>query len=403
MTRNFQAAIRWLVAVAMLALPVVLLLSSVRSLGELRETKSVYLRNRAATIAARLENLHPEQLADDPLTVLGDEEPALVDLVIYDSEAADPDDEVLRSLWRGEALFHTATLKLDGEEIYRAYVPFHAAGKVRIARIDLSVEAADYLVEHGRYHMVLSLMASLALVAFTLYFLWSERRAMELGRRQLALEHLARLGKMSAVLAHEIRNPLGTIKGFVQLAREQAGDGVARLLEPVLEETARLEKLVADLLAYGRPRTPEIRRLEWPRLAEQLEAHARETIGERPVRFDLRSELETLETDPELLLQVLLNLVRNSIEAVAEQADGEVVLTASRRNGNGIRIVVEDNGPGLPPEVRRKLFEPFTTTKVNGTGLGLSISRKLAEALGGTLRLADREPRGVRAELYFKK
>ena len=403
MTRNFQAAIRWLVAVAMLALPVVLLLSSVRSLGELRETKSVYLRNRAATIAARLESLHPEQLADDPLTVLGDEEPALVDLVIYDSEAADPDDEVLRSLWRGEALFHTATLKLDGEEIYRAYVPFHAAGKVRIARIDLSVEAADYLVEHGRYHMVLSLMASLALVAFTLYFLWSERRAMELGRRQLALEHLARLGKMSAVLAHEIRNPLGTIKGFVQLAREQAGDGVARLLEPVLEETARLEKLVADLLAYGRPRTPEIRRLEWPRLAEQLEAHARETIGERPVRFDLRSELETLETDPELLLQVLLNLVRNSIEAVAEQADGEVVLTASRRNGNGIRIVVEDNGPGLPPEVRRKLFEPFTTTKVNGTGLGLSISRKLAEALGGTLRLADREPRGVRAELYFKK
>ena len=96
MTWNSQAAIRWLVAVVMLALPVVLLLSSVRSLGELRETKRVYLRNRAATIAARLESLRPEQLADDPLTVLGDEEPALVDLTIYDSEAADPNNEVLR-------------------------------------------------------------------------------------------------------------------------------------------------------------------------------------------------------------------------------------------------------------------------------------------------------------------
>jgi signal transduction histidine kinase len=283
----------------------------------------------------------------------------------------------------------------------RVWVPFHSAGNLRIARMELDREAADYLVRHTTRHLAVSFAASLALVSFTLYFLWSERRAIRFERRQYELEHLAQLGKMAAVLAHEIRNPLGTIKGFVQLALEKADAPVTGLLGPVTNETARLETLVNDLLAYGRPRNPERRRVSWDEIASHVETHATEAIAGRGLRFVREGSLDGIETDPDLLGQVLLNLVRNSIEAVGQEAEGEVRLVAESA-GKGYRITVEDNGPGLPVEVRERLFEPFFTTKANGTGLGLSIARRLTEALGGRLEIGDRQPRGTKARLVFE-
>ena len=122
-------------------------------------------------------------------------------------------------------------------------------------------------------------------------------------------------------------------------------------------------------------------------------------------RSSIRPETwSALDTDPEMLFQVLLNLVRNSVEAVAETQDGEVTLTARQTGNNGVSVLVEDNGPGLPPEVQEKLFDPFTTTKSNGrTGLGLSIARKLTSALGGRLEISPRPDRGLIAELVFEK
>jgi signal transduction histidine kinase len=403
MRTNIQGRMRWIVAAVMLALPLVLLLSSVRSLGELDNTRSLYLRNRAATIAARLENLPLDDTDDNLAEMLYAEEPALVDLRIYRSPEEEPGNSNLQSLWRGEALFQIGLAEVDGEQVYRAYIPFHLGLALRIARVDLAVDSADFLVEHTRHHIVLSLLASLALVGFTVYFLWSERRAVEFQRRRLELEHLANLGKMSAVLAHEIRNPLGTIKGFVQLSMEKAQDAVRGLLTPVLEETARLEKLVNDLLLYGRPREPEPQPTEWAVLAGRLETHAREAIGNGTTQFHTTGDLVRLDTDPEMLFQVLLNLVRNSVEAVAEIQDGEVTLSAQRTGRSGVSIRVEDNGPGLPPEIRDRLFEPFTTTKSNGTGLGLSIARKLTSALGGRLEISPGPDRGLTAKLVFEK
>ena len=403
MRTDLQGRMRWAVAAVLLALPVVLLLSSVRSLSELDDTRSVYLRNRAATIAARLENLPPEETDEELADMLFAEEPGLVDLKVYRSPGDEPGNTILESLWRGEALFHTGRENAGGEDVYRAYIPFHLSHDLRVARVDLGVDSADFLVEHTRHHMVLSLLASLALVGFTVYFLWSERRAVEFERRRLELEHLAHLGKMSAVLAHEIRNPLGTIKGFVQLSMEKAEERVRALLAPVLDETARLEQLVNDLLLYGRPRNPEPRATEWADMAGRIETYAREAIGDRATQFRTAGDLLQLETDPEMLFQVLLNLVRNSVEAVAQTSGGEVRLSARRGDRNGVRILVEDNGPGLPPEIQGRLFEPFTTTKSDGTGLGLPIARKLTSALGGRLEISPGPDRGLRAELIFEK
>ena len=100
-----------------------------------------------------------------------------------------------------------------------------------------------------------------------------------------------------------------------------------------------------------------------------------------------------------MLKQALLNLIRNAVEAIPAEGAGTVKLRAANGRSGAIVITVEDDGPGLAPAVRSRLFSPFVSTKASGAGLGLSISRKLVEALGGSVRLHDVEPHGTRAEV----
>lgn len=382
---------RYLLLPATLALPAVLLVQAAITFREFAEMKAVYLRNRAANIAARLESFEPAELAADPFELLANDEPALVDLRIFGpGEGNDPALQAIRS---GRELYRTEELEVDGQRIFRAWTPFHTGARVEVARIDLALTAADFLTNHARNSLLVALLTGVAIVVLSVYVIWS-------ARRQLELESLARLGQLSAVLAHEIRNPLGTIKGFVQLAAEKADRTVTALLEPVLDEIHRLEKLVADLLLFGRPQQLAVRAVDWAEYSRELEAYVAEAIGERDIRFERQAGALTLETDPDLLKQVLLNLLRNSVEAVAGTPGAEVRLAASQSRG-GTVITVEDNGPGFAPAVKDKLFEPFTTTKASGTGLGLPVARKLTEALGGRISIQPREPGGVRVEIVL--
>jgi len=391
---------RYLWSLAVLALPLALLTSAVVTFRELHTMQRVYLRDRAATIAGRLETLLPERLAE-ALETLAAEEPGLVDIQVFAAHEETPERPLMDPIWRGQQLYQTREVDLNGEKVFRAYLPFHAGSELRIARIDLAASAADFLVTHARHNVLVASLSGLVLLLLSAYALWAARRTARLQRRQLELEHLARLGELSAALAHEIRNPLGTIKGFAQLAAERADQAMLALLEPVLGEVRRLERLVTDLLLYGRPSEPAWRLTEWAVLCAGLEAYAREAIGARPIRFSCRAEPWRMRTDPDLLKQVLVNLIRNSVEALEGSEDGEVRLGAVRGPAGGLLISVEDNGPGLPQPVRARLFQPFLTTKATGTGLGLSIARQLASALGGQLNLLPVDPHGARAELLF--
>ena len=379
----------------MLAVPVVLVISAIVTLREFDEMRIVYLRNRAATLAARLETVSPDRFTE----TLENEEPALAGLRVLEAGERGTDAAAVEPIWRGEILYKTEETRVGKEKIFRAYIPFHSQGRLRIARIDLAESAADFLVAHGRRNMLVALVAGLTLAALAIYAVWSARRNARLERRHLELEHLAHLGTLSAVLAHEIRNPLGTIKGFAQLAAEKADPATQEMLGPIVDEARRLEKLVSDLLLYGRAPEPVFRSADCGRIATELETNAREAIGGRPIRFSCEAAALAMRTDPDLLKQILLNLVRNAIDAIGE-GPGEIRVTAAR-NGGALVIAVEDDGPGIPEAVRATLFEPFHTTKTAGTGLGLSTARKLASALGATLEVRPRTPHGVRAELEF--
>jgi signal transduction histidine kinase len=294
--------------------------------------------------------------------------------------------------------YRTEAVSTSGGPIFRAYVPFHRPDGLHLARIDLDAHAADFLAVHARHNVLISIAGGIALVLLSFYAVWSARRSASLERRQIALEHLARLGRLSATLAHEIRNPLGAIKGFTQLAAERSGDSTASLLAPVLRETERLESLVNSLLAYGRPPAAVLRRVRWPEIAAWLEQST-------PAGARLRVEKPVLEftTDPDLLKQILLNGVRNAVEAAASEPAPEVSVHVRTLAGGSLEIAIRDNGPGVPDDVRGKLFEPFFTTKASGAGLGLPISEQLAGALGGVLEVRNRRPGGAEMALTLSR
>jgi signal transduction histidine kinase len=377
------------------ALPLVLLYSSVRTLRELDEQRAIYLRHRVSLIVSRLEILDQ---ASDPAALwdqFSEQEPYLEDLRIL-SRADAQGAPGLAPLWNGEELFRTSL----SPDAFRAWVPFHLADGLHVAQIDLNPAAADFLLEHGRHNVIVASIGGLVLVVLAIYSLWAMRRTARYEVRQLELEHLAHIGKMSAVLAHEIRNPLGAIKGFVQLAAERADPPTGKLLGRAVAETERLENLVKDLLAYGRPSAPQWREVRWSEIAAVIEGHAAHLIGSRPVRFAISQADLTWRSDPALLEQALLNLVRNAVEAIPTGEAGDVCVAAEAGH-SGVTVSVRDSGPGLAQPVRERLFEPFLTTKASGTGLGLAITKRVAATLGATLQLAPAPAGGVEAVLRF--
>ena len=381
--------------------PLVLVFHSVLSTRELREMRSIFLRDRAANIAARLELMPPEQLRRSEFDELLEGDPALVRIRVFRSSDRGDGSEALEAIRSGRELYRTEEVGAGRDAIFRAYIPFHSAAEVNVAQIDLAAAAPDFILVHARHNLLIAILSGSVLLVISFYAIWSTRRAARFQIQQVETERLAKLGLLSTTLAHEIRNPLGAIKGFAQLAREHASARQEKPLNAIVRESLRLEALVNALLLYGRPQNPVVRPTEWEALAADLATHAREAIGDRPIRFLCDSRIQNISTDPDLLKQALLNLIRNSVEAMPEGSEGTVSLCAAPARDGTLEISVEDDGPGIPEPVRSKLFAPFVTTKASGTGLGLPISKKLVESLGGVLQLVPLEPHGTRAELKF--
>lgn len=192
--------------------------------------------------------------------------------------------------------------------------------------------------------------------------------------------HLASLGNMAAVMAHEIRNPLASLKGHAQLLLEAAGDRPtdAAMAQHVVEGAQRLELISTSLLDLARAGTLERSTVNLRTLLEPVASK------DPRVRLEVRREV-SCSLDPLRISQVLTNLVENALQA---SKVGEVTVGLDEGPA-GVIIEVRDQGPGVPVAERARIFEPFVTTKVSGTGLGLAIARRLAVLHGGTLELVD--------------
>lgn len=199
-------------------------------------------------------------------------------------------------------------------------------------------------------------------------------------------EKLASLGELSAGLAHEIRNPLGIIKNAAEglLSRERAKEEQILLLNIIVQESRRLNKLVTDFLQFARPRPPEKVEASLKGLVEEVVFSLKEEARERGVSFSLSLEEAAFPLDRDQIRQVLLNLLFNALEA--SPRGGEIRIELSK-GGREVRLRVIDRGEGIPPEHMDKIFNPFFTTKEKGTGLGLAVVYRIVEAHGGTVRV----------------
>lgn len=215
-------------------------------------------------------------------------------------------------------------------------------------------------------------------------------------------DHLAAIGKLSAAIAHEIRNPLASISGCVELLAKNAPESGEdrQLTDIVVREVDRLNGLVEEFLEYARPIQVSRRRFSLTDLvAEVVQMATLDAKNAEGIHIELMHHASgelLLDSDPQRIRQVLVNLVRNGCQAMGQ--GGRLRVTTSRMAfGAGgtpyVAVQVDDTGPGLSEEVRRNLFEPFFTTKQSGTGLGLATSYRIVTELGGVL-LADNAPGG---------
>jgi len=220
-------------------------------------------------------------------------------------------------------------------------------------------------------------------------------------RVQLARsEQLAVIGELSAAVAHGIRNPLAGIRLAAQLGLEAAsgGDAVRESFEDVLGAVDKLEAQVRGILDFARPFEPRLEPLELPGLARSVldTAAARLEASRLTVSLDLPSSLPRVLADRAHLTQAMQELVGNAIDAMPH--GGRITIDA--RSGDGsppvVRLGVCDEGPGVPPEVRDRIFQLFMTTKSTGTGVGLAVVRKIMERHGGRVTLDATAARGAR-------
>ncbi len=294
------------------------------------------------------------------------------------------------------------------------------SGSWRI-RAGLDRSSTAFISRAARAQAAVSVVAILTLITTAAYLFRNTRRFVALRAQEEAARHLADLGRLAATLAHEIRNPLGAVKGLTQIAREKipADHTTQAHLQTVVQEAERLERLVTDLLRFARPRTPELSRFDLFDVALQ----ARETVlqgqdgtgaeillenseaaGSRaPVAANgERREGMLIHADRDGVQQVLLNVLLNALQAGGDDARVRVGMRPAE-DPEEIEIVIDDDGPGLKGRDPEELFSPFSTTKTRGSGLGLAVSRRIVEQLGGTIDLRDRPEGGARCTIVLPR
>ena len=218
--------------------------------------------------------------------------------------------------------------------------------------------------------------------------------------RQLAdAEHLATLGELSAGLAHEIKNPLAGIKGAIEVIRDSlpASDIHQEILGDVLHEVNRIDRIVRDLLNYAKPKPPSLSDIQLADMAQRIVAMVDNSSNNDAlsIRLHKLTPIPEFTGDETQLEQVLLNLLLNAQKAMT--AGGHIDVTLSHDPAEGVvRMEVADDGPGIPEEVRKRLFQPFFTTRTDGTGLGLATCLKNVQYHGGVIDVQSEPGRGAK-------
>jgi signal transduction histidine kinase len=269
-------------------------------------------------------------------------------------------------------------------------------------RIGLNTSEADFIRRQAILQIAVTVAAILMLSLLTFALLRTLRRFLALRVREQSERHLKSLGSMATVLAHEIRNPLGAMKGLTQLVQEEIprDHGAQALMKTVVNEAERLEKLVSDLLNFAQARQSNLHEFDYLQLIADVRSLLEPRFREDRKRLEVAADPGPLRirSDEDGLRQVLLNVLLNAVDF--SPPGGSVILRVSHQSRRKELVTeIDDSGPGIGVEDAEELFEPFATRKPKGTGLGLAISRRIVENLGGSIKLSNIPGGGARCSI----
>ena len=314
----------------------------------------------------------------------------------------------------------------DGEpvlEIYRQFQPMYGPGRHGMARcasndgqlitpaqtIFIAFDASDLTATQAReWRNTLIVLCALAavLLATVLTFFWYQRYQRSYKELQDAMkrkEKLLALGHLAAGVAHEIRNPLSSIKGLAKYFAERtpAGGESHELAQVMAKEADRLNRVVSELLELVKPAHLTLQQVDLNEvITHSLHLVSQDAASrEIQLRFSANSTLPAIQADPDRLTQVLLNLYLNAIHAIGCQ--GTITVEANESSGDRVKIVVTDSGKGIAAEQLEAIFTPYFTTKADGTGLGLAVVQNIIEQHGGTIQVASVEGKGATFTLWL--
>jgi signal transduction histidine kinase len=221
---------------------------------------------------------------------------------------------------------------------------------------------------------------------------------------QRRVDRFASIGNLSAVIAHEIRNPLTGVRTTIQFVGSKLKGSLRADLEEVITELDRIEQFTSDLLQFARPKALQRVPGDVNEVIEKVldSLGAQLASSEIQVKREITDGLPKIPMDPDAMHQVLLNILRNSLESMPDGGSLRVTTSSRRyRSRTAVEIAVSDTGTGISEEILDRIFDPFFTTKPSGTGLGLSISLQLVQEQGGRINVRNRSQGGVTFRLSF--
>ena len=294
---------------------------------------------------------------------------------------------------------------LESEELQKLLDRCLSAGEI-FTRVEFNVPIAPHhdkriginlspiTTEQGRIEGAICLLSDLTEIV-------------ELQQQVKLKENFAVLGEMSSGIAHEFKNSIATILGYAQLSvGETSVEVLQNYAREIQKESRSMSTMFTDFLNFARPVDPSIVDVEVRELLQSVIADVRNSRpGPYKVIFD-SSQTASLPCDATLVRQLFMNLLLNAVEAVGDVSSGEGRISVGlekirERDSGSIRIVIEDNGAGIPVHELTKIFYPFFTTKSHGTGLGLSLVQKIVLAHNGRIEAQNADPHGARFVVTF--
>jgi len=216
-------------------------------------------------------------------------------------------------------------------------------------------------------------------------------------------ERMAEIGNFSMMIAHELKNPLGIIKGSVDIIAKDGTKAKVRdtMIEYIQDEVKRLNRLVEDFLSFARPNPAHKSLIDINQMITRIiNLIPIPEFKEKDISLNvqLSKEISEVNIDEHQINQAIVNLTNNAIQAIPGK--GEIILK-TEKSGNGILITIMDTGIGIPDEEKEKVFEPFFTKKQRGTGLGLAVVKKIIDNHRGEIKITDRENGGTAFSLWL--